>query len=79
MDNTGSTKFSDPNNTIYFFIDDLESLFYYPNSPEAGTGYIDSISVTVNQTPLPAALPLFATGLGALGLLGWRRKRKQAA
>jgi hypothetical protein len=30
-------------------------------------------------TPLPAALPLFATGLGALGLLGWRRKRKAAA
>jgi hypothetical protein len=27
-------------------------------------------------TPLPAALPLFATGLGAIGLLGWRRKRK---
>jgi hypothetical protein len=27
-------------------------------------------------TPLPAALPLFATGLGALGLLGWRRKRR---
>jgi hypothetical protein len=32
----------------------------------------------VTATPLPAALPLFATGLGALGLLGWRRKRKQA-
>jgi hypothetical protein len=30
-------------------------------------------------TPLPAALPLFATGLGAMGLLGWRRKRKNAA
>jgi hypothetical protein len=30
-------------------------------------------------TPLPAALPLFITGLGALGLLGWRRKRKAAA
>jgi hypothetical protein len=29
----------------------------------------------VTQTPLPAALPLFATGLAALGLLGWRRKR----
>jgi hypothetical protein len=27
-------------------------------------------------TPLPGALPLFVTGLGALGLLGWRRKRK---
>jgi hypothetical protein len=31
------------------------------------------------ETPLPAALPLFATGLGALGLLGWRRKRKNAS
>jgi hypothetical protein len=30
----------------------------------------------VSETPLPAALPLFATGLGGLGLLGWRRKRK---
>jgi hypothetical protein len=32
-----------------------------------------------NPTPIPAALPLFATGLGAFGLLGWRRKRKGAA
>ena len=31
-----------------------------------------------STVPLPAALPLFATGLGALGLLGWRRKRKAA-
>ncbi len=30
-------------------------------------------------TPLPAALPLFATGAGVLGLIGWRRKRKAAA
>ena len=30
-------------------------------------------------TPLPAALPLFATGIGGLGLLGWRRKRKAQA
>jgi hypothetical protein len=29
-------------------------------------------------TPLPAALPLFATGLGAMGLLIWRKKRKGA-
>ena len=29
--------------------------------------------------PLPAALPLFATGLCALGVLGWRRKRRAAA
>jgi hypothetical protein len=30
-------------------------------------------------TPLPAALPLFAGGLGVMGLLGWRKKRKAAA
>ncbi len=30
-------------------------------------------------TPLPAALPLFASGGGLLGFLGWRRKRKNAA
>ena len=34
---------------------------------------------TLATTPLPATLPLFATGLAALGLLGWRRKRKAAA
>ena len=33
----------------------------------------------VATTPLPATLPLFAGGLGALGLLGWRRKRKAQA
>jgi hypothetical protein len=36
----------------------------------------DPGSFSVSTTPLPAALPLFATGLGAMGLLGWRRKRK---
>ena len=36
-------------------------------------------SVPPAATPLPAALPLFATGLSALSLLGWRRKRKNTA
>jgi len=31
------------------------------------------------ETPLPAALPLFASGLGALGLFGWCRKKKAQA
>jgi hypothetical protein len=49
-----------------------------------GTAVSDGVAITalfhdVSDTPLPAALPLFATGLGALGLLGWRRKRKAVA
>ena len=36
----------------------------------------DPPTVNVAVTPLPAALPLFATGLGALGLIGWRRNKK---
>lgn len=32
-----------------------------------------------SATPLPAALPLFSSGLGVMGLLGWRRKRKAQA
>jgi hypothetical protein len=39
-----------------------------------GTFAVTSVNST---TPLPAALPIFATGLGALGLLGWRSKRKR--
>lgn len=38
-----------------------------------------TFSNTPFTTPIPAALPLFAAGLGALGLFGWRRKRKAAA
>jgi hypothetical protein len=40
---------------------------------------ISDLSHSLPEVPLPAALPLFASGLGALGLLGWRRKRKAAA
>jgi hypothetical protein len=41
-------------------------------SLEPGTGILTT-------TPLPGALPLFATGLGAIGLFGWRKKRKSRA
>jgi hypothetical protein len=41
---------------------------------------VDNVSVTTaSAVPLPPALPLFATGLVGLGLLGWRRKKKAAA
>ena len=40
-----------------------------------GGSNIDILSAMVTAVPLPAALPLIATALGGLGLIGWRRKR----
>jgi hypothetical protein len=43
---------------------------------------ISGITVTetaaVAATPIPAALPLFASGLGGLGFMKWRRRRRAA-
>ena len=40
---------------------------------------VNAPSETVASTPLPGTLPLLASGLGALGLFGWRRKRQAVA
>ena len=50
-----------------------------PNELERSMVSFNATFVPVSEVPLPAALPLFATGLGALGLLGWRRKRGATA
>lgn len=56
-------------------------LTFADGSSSSGPVAINQMTITpgVSATPLPAALPLFATGLGALGVLGWRRRRKAAA
>jgi hypothetical protein len=46
----------------------------------AGMPYHTGDTVTVSfETPLPAALPLFASGLTGFGVLGWWRRRKKAS
>ena len=58
----------------------FNDLSTYPVYDEFVQGYdVFADAAEVSGVPLPAALPLFASGLGALGLLGWRRKRKNAA
>lgn len=50
---------------------------YDDNQGSYNVTYTDTAG-TISATPLPAALPLFAGGLGAIGLFGWRRKKKPA-
>lgn len=60
--------------------DDGACSFCFPNQPAPGTpGYFGANIEFSQATPLPAAFPLFVTGLGALGLMGWRKKRKAQA
>jgi len=53
---------------------DLLTITAFSNGEVIGSSTSSAIA-----TPLPGAFPLFATSLGALGLLVWRRKRKAAA
>lgn len=62
--------------SIGFTPGDALSIIAFSDGALAGGG---TSSVVPAPTPLPAALPLFATGLGAIGVFGWRRKRKTAA
>jgi hypothetical protein len=48
-------------------------------APVGYLGGVAAVEAPVSAVPLPAALPLFASGVGGLGLLFWRRKRAVAA
>jgi hypothetical protein len=57
----------------YVVVNDYQFAFWQT------TTFDNFTETVVGTTPLPAALPLFATGLGLMGLLGWRRKKKAPA
>jgi hypothetical protein len=39
----------------------------------------ETLRISLAPTPIPAALPLFASALGGLGFVGWRRKKAAPA
>jgi hypothetical protein len=54
----------------------------FADGTQGGAGTLPAnvlLSAATAVIPLPGAPPLFATGLAALGWLGWRRKRKLVA
>jgi hypothetical protein len=71
------------------FLPDLQSWtrdqFLDPDWLRIGTDIVGAgafnaaFSLNGVAIPLPGTLPLFGAGLAGLGLLGWHRKRKQAA
>jgi hypothetical protein len=58
----------------------LSFVGYGPGGPNSTPTALDNIPIggasPAAATPLPTTLPLFGSGVGAMGLLGWRRKRK---
>jgi hypothetical protein len=78
-DLTGATEFSGPNNIIYFFMDDFVSLMNYPNLPEAGTGFIESIQVNVpSAVPESSTWAMMLLGFAGLGF-AFRQSRRRVS
>ncbi len=67
--------FSDAIASTFLGINDITFAF---GGGSANNFYLNS-ATAVSAVPIPAALPLFGTGLAAMGFIGWRRKRKSAA
>jgi hypothetical protein len=59
--------------------DNLNTAFDPSSNFSFADAHLTVTNPNISATPLPATLPLFASGLGALGFFGWRRKRKNAA
>lgn len=56
----------------------FDTLLFHNNGGGTQGFTIDNIRVATVVTPLPAALPLYGTGLGLMGLFGWWRRRRAA-
>jgi hypothetical protein len=71
---TGSGTF---NASLSLMVSDCEGTCTVTWDPPAQGLTVDYVYTPVSSTPLPAALPLFATGLAGLGLLTSRNRRKR--
>jgi hypothetical protein len=73
-DLTGSNSFTIATASSFEIFFSAEECEGFCSGRSVADGSLDD-----SATPLPAALPLFATGVGVIGLLARRRKRKNVA
>jgi hypothetical protein len=59
---------------LFSFADSTSFLF----TAGSGTATVNAVG-PVATTPIPASLPLFASALGGLGFVGWRRRKASEA
>lgn len=62
-----------------FFVSQLnpsEIILWLDDSGAGIDRDFDDMVVRIRETPLPLSLPLFLTGLGLMGLLGWLKQRR---
>ena len=86
QDSLGNSLFDFSGDTIYtngeaapHFSAGVFAITFDNHSIPAGA-YAGTLTVaTVAATPIPAALPLFASALGGIGFVGWRRRKNAAA
>jgi hypothetical protein len=71
----GPFSITAPDGTAFLLLGMNDNLF----SDNIGSLDVNVTGSSALATPLPAALPLFVTGLGMLSALGWRRKRTSTA
>lgn len=67
----GTFSFLDGDSTWQLVVNPL---ILGPNPGGTMSGYL---TAQVSEVPLPAALPLFASGLGGMSLLSWWRKKRK--
>ncbi len=63
----------------FFNLSGVTGLGFPDDFPSTALAVNFTFTTELNAVPLPAALPLYGTGLAIMGFIGWRRRQQQVA